>query len=319
MAPMEGITRYIYRNAQHTHFGGVDTYFTPFLSPSQHHRFTVRERRDVLPEHNRDMHIVPQLLTNRAEDFIWAARELRQLGYEEINLNLGCPSGTVAAKYKGAGFLAKKEELQHFLDEVFMALDLKISLKTRIGVERPEEFYDLMEIYNRFPLSELIIHPRVRTDFYRNTPNLEIFKDAVRLCKSPVCYNGDLFTSSDYRKFVQEFPSVDRLMLGRGLIANPGLAREMLGGPSVDADHLFRMHQDVYMGYRSEIPEANNVLFKMKELWAYMAYLFEDCRKYVKRIRKARSFTEYEDAVRELFSSCRIMEGAGFAGREMPA
>ena len=233
MAPMEGITRYIYRNAQHKHFGGVETYFTPFLSPGRQHRFTVRERRDVLPEHNRDMHTVPQLLTNRAEDFIWAARELRQLGYEEINLNLGCPSGTVAAKYKGAGFLAKKEELQHFLDEVFMA--------------------------------------------------------------------------------------VDRLMLGRGLIANPGLAREMLGGPSVDADHLFRMHQDVYMGYRSEIPEANNVLFKMKELWAYMAYLFEDCRKYVKRIRKARSFTEYEDAVRELFSSCRIMEGAGFAGREMPA
>lgn len=273
----------------------------------------------MLPEHNRGMRIVPQLLTNRAEDFIWAARELRQLGYKEINLNLGCPSGTVTAKYKGAGFLAKKEELQHFLDEVFMALDLDISLKTRIGVERPEEFYDLVEIYNRYPLSELIIHPRVRTDFYRNTPNLEIFKDAVRLCRSPVCYNGDLFTAAETREFVQGFPSVDRLMLGRGLIANPGLAREILGGPSVDADNLFRMHQDIYMGYRGEIPEANNVLFKMKELWAYMAYLFEDCRKYVKRIRKARGFMEYEDAVRELFGSCRIMEGAGFAGREMPA
>lgn len=113
-APMEGITGYVYRSAHHALFPHVDRYFTPFLQPNQNHRFASRERNDVLPEHNKGITLIPQILTNRAEDFIWMAGELEALGYDEVNLNLGCPSGTVVTKYKGAGFLAKRKSWIRF-------------------------------------------------------------------------------------------------------------------------------------------------------------------------------------------------------------
>ena len=131
---------------------------------------------------------MPQILTNRAEDFIWAAGEMKARGYREVNLNLGCPSGTVVSKYKGAGFLARQEALNRFLDQIFQEVDLEISVKTRIGIAAPEEFPELMEIFNRYPIRELTVHPRLRTDFYKNTPDWESFGYAVKESRAPLCY-----------------------------------------------------------------------------------------------------------------------------------
>ena len=224
-APMEGITGYIYRNAFHDYFTGVDKYFTPFLSPNQNRALNPKEIRDVLPENNQGMHVVPQILTNRADYFLRAAEELKEkYGYGEVNLNLGCPSRTVVSKGKGAGFLAKPEELDSFFREVFHNIKGKMSVKARIGVDDSKQFRHLMDIFNQYPLCELIIHPRIQKDYYGNSPDWEVFGEAVHVSSIPLCYNGDIFTLEDYRRIKAAFPEVNRIMLGRGLLMNPMLA-----------------------------------------------------------------------------------------------
>ena len=197
MAPMEGITTWLFRGEHHRMFGGADRYYMPFFSPTAEHLITARERRDLDPAHNEGVVAVPQIMTRRAEDFLWAAGELAALGYREVNLNLGCPSGTVAAKGKGAGFLAHPEELDAFFDRVFSgASPVRISVKTRLGVREPEEFGRLLEVYNRYPIAELIVHARVQRDFYRLPVRTEAFASALEGSRIPVCCNGDQNLSS---------------------------------------------------------------------------------------------------------------------------
>ena len=178
-APLEGVTGSEFRRAHHRWFPGVDAYYMPFLSPTQDHVFTQRELRNVLPEHNQGFRAVPQLLTKNADDFLWCAGELAAMGYDEVNLNLGCPSGTVVAKGKGAGLLGAPEALDRMLDRIFSGSPVAVSLKTRLGLEEPEEFARLLEIFGRYPVSLLIIHPRVRKDFYRHPVLMECFEQAV--------------------------------------------------------------------------------------------------------------------------------------------
>jgi len=305
-APMEGITGYIYRNAHRKYFKDIDVYFTPFIVPNQNRLFPSREKNDILPEHNEGVKVIPQILTNKGEDFIWAARELSQYGYQEVNLNLGCPSATVVSKGKGSGFLSEPEKLDHFLDEIFSALDMKISIKTRIGRDHPDEFSHLMEIYNKYPMKELIIHPRVQKDFYKNQPNLPVFKEAFLSSKNPLCFNGNLFERKDYEMITREFPTLDRVMMGRGLIGNPGLAEEFKNGIKSDKERFRAFHDEVLSGYQQVISGDRNVLFKMKELWAYLIQSFDAGDKHVKKIRKAQNLFDYQSAVNALFRDLNL-------------
>lgn len=346
-APMEGITGYIYRSAHHHNFGGVDRYFTPFIATTQNHRLSSREKNDICPEHNRGMSLVPQILTNKAEDFIWAAREIAGYGYREVNLNLGCPSGTVVAKKKGSGFLFYTVELDRFLEQVVKELEpdgISVSVKTRIGLNSSDEFEDLMQIYNRYPLKELIIHPRVRSDFYANKPNLSVFEEGAKQSSNPVCYNGDIFTREAFTAFTEQFPlnqfpMIESVMLGRGAVANPALfqqlkavestapgtaqvtapvtapgmapvthpSREKPAIPSKSALKAF--HDEIFNGYRETMSGDRNTLFKMKELWFYMGGLFDGKEegikeKQLKKIKKSQKFPEYLAAVDALFAEC---------------
>lgn len=300
-APMEGVTGYLYRNVHRAFFDSIDKYFIPFIVPTQNQKFSAREQKDILPEHNRNMTAIPQILTNRAEDFIRTAGKLKEMGYGEINLNLGCPSKTVVSKHRGAGFLALQEELDQFLEQIFEKADVKISVKTRIGKTSPDEFYRLIEIYNKYPMEELIVHPRLQSDFYKNKPNMTVFKDAVRLSKNPLCYNGDLFSKADYDRFREEFPEAECVMLGRGLIANPGLVDELKHNVPLSKDKLMKFHTAILQAYQENIFGDRNLLFKMKELWVYMASVFQDSEKYAKKIKKAQKLADYEDAVSALF------------------
>ena len=311
LAPMEGITGYIYRNAYEKYFGNIDKYFTPFIVTNQSRSLKTKELRDVLPENNEGMNIVPQILTNDSEGFIITARKLQQLGHNEINLNLGCPAGTVVSKHRGSGFLAKREELDKFLDDIFKIDDMKISIKTRIGKDSPEEFYELIKIYNKYPLEELIIHPRTRQDFYGNEPNLEVFKDALTLSKNPVCYNGDIFTIDNHDKLINTFKEVDKIMLGRGIIANPGLMNEIKNNNFIDKEVLKDFHDEILDKYIELFNEEKNSLFKMKELWGYMIYMFSDNKKYAKKIKKSQNLRDYKEAVLSLFDEQEIIKGAG--------
>lgn len=311
LAPMEGITGYIYRNSYEKFFHNIDKYFTPFIVPNTSRSLKTKELRDILPENNKGMSIVPQILTNDSEGFIITARKLQQLGYNEINLNLGCPAGTVVSKNRGSGFLAKREELDGFLDEIFKIDDMKISVKTRIGKDNPEEFYDLIKIYNKYPMEELIIHPRTQKDFYGNKPNLEVFKDALSLSSNPICYNGDIFTVDDYTKLIKDFPQVKTLMLGRGVLANPGLINGIKNNTSIDKEVLKDFHDEILHKYIELFNEHRNALFRMKELWGYMIYIFSDNKKYAKKIKKAQNLNDYNYAVSSLFREQEIIKGAG--------
>lgn len=329
MAPMEGVTGFIYRNTFARFFGGIDKYYTPFISPGEHRNFKSRELKDVLPDNNAGLNVAVQMLTNNAEHFIVTARKMMDFGYREVNLNLGCPSGTVVAKGKGSGFLSFPEKLDAFLDEIYSGLadtGLDISVKTRIGRYEQDEFYELLDIYNKYPISELIIHPRVQKDMYKNTPRMEIFDYAVEHSKNPLVYNGDICTVEDYERFaghylknaenVPDEPKSDKernnkesdkesakitaVMLGRGLISNPGLAVQIVSGGCPDRNTLKDFFDALVWAYRAEIPDEKNVVFKIKENLFYLVNLFEDKEEYWKKIRKSDNLMELAAIARRM-------------------
>ena len=310
-APLEGITGYVFRNAHKACFPEVNKYFSPFIVATQSESFKSRELNDILPENNQDIALVPQLLTNNSKDFICSSKIIKQMGYDEVNLNLGCPSGTVVSKYRGSGFLSKREELDAFLDDIFSQSITKISVKTRIGKDSPDEFYKLIEIFNKYPITELIIHPRIQKDYYKNKPNLTVLKDALVLSKNPICYNGDITNTQNYTEFTEKFPNVESIMIGRGLIINPGLISILVGNTTLKKETLKRFHDRVYEDYKKILFGEKNVLFKMKEIWSYMILLFPDNEKLAKRIRKAESLSDYDSAVLSLFRDREISEVKG--------
>lgn len=311
LAPMEGLTGFVFRNAYQKHFGDIDTYFTPFINNK---KMNYKEIKDILPEHNKGMHVVPQILTNRAEDFLAIAKELGNYGYESVNLNLGCPSGTVVTKHRGAGFLAVPEELDHFLEEIFADCPLRISVKTRIGINDAGEWERILSIYEKYPMEELIIHPRVQKDFYNNTPDMDAFLYAVENSRHTLCYNGDICSVDDYKAWIQKMEGKDRehgsgstaqhtehMMLGRGILRNPGLVGELMGHAPITKDQFHAFHDDVLEGYLDVMSGERNTLFRMKELWFYFAKYFTEPEKYVKQIKKTQRVAEYRVIVDNLF------------------
>ena len=268
MAPLESVTTWIYRQAHAKIYGRLDKYFIPFLEPHEKRDFKTRELQEILPEHNKNIYAVPQILTNRSEGFIKLAKALKDWGYEEINLNLGCPSKTVVTKGKGSGFLAKPEELERFLTEIFDALsgEVKISVKTRIGKEDPEEFPALLELFNKYPMEELIIHPRVQKDGYGNVPRLEIYELAEKQSMNPICYNGDLYTREQIRNLTERFPGTQRLMFGRGFLRNPGLLYNEGKDSEETFEKFWAFHDLVYEGYQERNMGDRNVLLDRKSV-----------------------------------------------------
>lgn len=302
MAPMEGITNHIYRQAYQEFYQPMDKYFTPFLAAKPDKRLSVKEIREVSPETNEGLTVIPQILANHAEDFIHLAKILKnEYGHQEINLNLGCPSGTVTAKGKGAGFLGEPEKLDAFLDQIYSGLDMEISIKTRVGTDYEEEWEYLLKIYEKYPIKELIIHPRLLKDYYKFTPRLELFRKGVERLTMPVGYNGNLFTPEDVQEFEVQFPETKILMFGRGIVANPGLINEIRDGEAPDKKKLRAFHDRIYSEYQKILSGDRNVLFRMKELWNYMAPGFTNYEKAAKKIKKAQHFSDYEAAVNGLF------------------
>ncbi len=312
MAPMEGLTGYVYRNAYHKFFAPMDRYFTPFIANK---KMSSRERNDILPDHNQGLCLIPQILTNRSADFLAVAEELENYGYDVINLNVGCPSGTVVAKGRGAGLLEDPETLDRFLYEIFAAYDGRISVKTRIGMEDEDEWQEILAVYEKYPLEELIIHPRVRKDFYTGKPRLNAFSYAMEESGQRLCYNGDVCSAGDLQELKDHFPELDRVMLGRGLLNNPFLTEmcqmagdvERLTGDATrdhmqeNKDRLYAFHQEILQNYMQIMSGDRNTLFRMKELWFYLGMSFTNPDKYLKKIKKAERIALYQSVVDALF------------------
>lgn len=300
-APLEGITGCLYRNCHLEFFPGVDAYFAPFISTSHSTDKRKKEMRDILPENNPGQPLVPQLLSNNAELFSEYEKAVADLGFQEVNLNLGCPSKTVVAKRRGSGFLEDLDVLHRFLDEIYQKKTIAISIKTRIGLHNADDFERLMEIYNEYPIKELTIHPRTQKDFYGGTPNMELFRLGYDMSKNPICYNGDLCTVEDVRRIETEFPNLSSIMIGRGLLRNPGLIGELKGEAPVSMNHLKSYHDELLARYKVRMSGDTPVLYKMKEFWAFMGQSYPEKEKTLKKIKKCQRLTDYDALAREMF------------------
>lgn len=313
-APMEGITSCIYRSVHAACFSGADRTCAPFLAPDGSGKVKLSALRDLLPENNPQGLPLPQILCNGADAFLALSRELAAMGYVEINLNAGCPSGTVVPKHKGAGLLLDPTSLDQMLAEIFSRCTLKISVKTRLGVESAEEFPALLEIYNRYPLAELIVHARDRKGMYRSTPDLDAFSAAMLRSRAPVCYNGNVLDRRSYHVVMSTFPALDRVMLGRGAVANPALFRVLRGGASLEVDELRDFLDRLCAASREAGLQEHHILGRLKEVWYYVNHMFPGADRELKRLNKARTLEDYRAAVTGLFASGRFDPAASFPG-----
>ena len=300
LAPMEEVTGYTFRNTISKVFGGVDKYFTPFITPNQNKLLKTKEGRELVPAHNEGLKVVPQLLSGNGRDIVDILPYIRELGYDEVNLNFGCPSGTVVKKYKGSGILRDTERLEELLDAVFAyEAHGTISVKTRLAYDNPEEFEGILAIYNKYPISELIIHARVGTDMYKGNVRMEDFLYAYDNTKLRLCYNGDISNIRDYKNITEKCPNVN-IMIGRGAVRDPGIFRNIRNGGVTTAEELFRFHTELGDSYCRDFG-TNNALFKMKEVWNYMSDNFRNIDKELKIIRKTKSYEEYNCAAERIF------------------
>ncbi len=307
MAPMEGITTAVYRRVYRKWFEGIDRMYTPFLVANRTHKFKTREKKET---EVCSQDLIPQILTDKAEHFIWAARVFKSAGFREVNLNAGCPSATVTTKRKGAGMLEDTRALRSFLDEVFTAKengDLpEISIKTRVGVSFYSEAEDIADIYAMYPFARVIVHPRIRDDFYKNVPNKDAFRVFYdRISHDKLVYNGDLRNTEDVRMVYRGFPGLSGIMLGRGLLTDPFLPKRIWLGDDAgetpfseeEKKNLLGFLEELYEEYERELSEGTAIV-KMKDLWNFMAVSFPGNEKQLKAIRKSRNGSEYKTAVR---------------------
>lgn len=322
LAPLEGIGNYTFRNAVHKYYGeSIDKYYTPFFAPHSKRKPKGKEIREILPENNPGMHLIPQILTNCAQDFLRFESDMHDYGYNEVNINIGCPSPTVVSKNRGAGFLRDLTALDQFLDGVFSGAVGDVSVKTRLGFNDPDEFYEILDLYNKYPIHELIIHFRVQKDYYQGNSRLDYFEYALTHSQNPICYNGDLWTLSDYRNILAineslsnpicsrtKEPVLTSVMSGRGSVMNPGLLNTFAGSDEFDPgnrEQVQKLYEYVTFlrnEYAARLSGDTPTLFKMKEIWAYMIRMFPQKEPLKKDLLKAKTLSQYDSVVRQILS-----------------
>ena len=297
-APMEGITDATFRRLHAKYFPGVDRYFMPFLSPTIHRTLTPREARELPRADSVDFVAVPQLLGKNVEDMLWAIGVCADQGYDEVNINLGCPSGTVVSKGKGSGMLSDIFALDAFLDAIYAKAVLPVSLKTRIGVNDSENWEKILEIYRDYPVKELTVHPRIRKAFYKGDCDMAAFAKAVEGSPFPVCYNGNVTSIADAESIAARFPGVESVMIGRGLVADPGM---LAGG--TDRDTLKAFLGELSDTYCRVFESKRNAIYRMKDNWHYLIGLFEGSEKLWKEMRKSTDYDRFMAIANEIIET----------------
>ena len=289
LAPLEGITTHVYRNAVHDIFGnGADKYFTPFFAPQTKRHANSYAIQGILPENNEGIYLVPQILTDEADDFFRFEKDMRDYGYNELNINIGCPSGTVVSKGRGSAFLSNPEKLDHFLEEVYSHTRARVSVKTRLGMHDPDEIYHLMDIFNKYPMEELIIHARVGDEMYSGHAHRDYYSWAKAHSKNSLVYNGDIFRKGD------EPEGEDTLMLGRGMVSDPSLIRQLKGGAPASAEEMKTFIRRLKEDYLRRDPDERHCLEKLKEISAYL--------KAPKKAMKAKRLEEFQVEIDKFLS-----------------
>jgi len=295
-APLEGITTYIYRNIHGEMFGGCDAYYAPFVSPSNNEKIVRKNLKDLLPENN-SVPVRAQILTNSPEGFVNFAGKIAGLGYNEVNINFGCPSGTVVAKGKGAAILKDKNIMDDFLKHIFSECGINISVKTRIGFSSAEDAGGLMEIYNKYPFVQNIVHPRTGVQLYGGKTDMEAFRKMYNIALMPVCYNGDVCTVEDWEDVSERFPNLDGVMIGRGAVADPGIFREIRTGRKTTFEEAVLFTHRLLDEYNKQLKSDTFTMYKLKEVWNYMIKTFPKDKKTEKAIKKSSKLSDFMNAV----------------------
>lgn len=305
LAPLEGVTSFLFRKIHNEMFGGVSRYYAPFIAPDGSGKYKASHQRDILPENNRGIELIPQILANDAAAFLAVARELAAMGYKEVNLNVGCPSGTVVTKHKGSGMLADLGTLDCFLDKIYSECPIDISVKTRMGLDSTSEFPQIIEIYNKYPVSRLTIHARDRAGQYKSTPDIEMLSKCLPYIKAEAEYNGNIFSADDVNK-ISSLPSISSCMIGRGAITQPSIFRELNGGDAITRTELKEFHDRMLSSFRADGLSDYFTICRMKELWRYWSCKFPECKKELKALNKSKSYADYVSSVDALFRNCEF-------------
>ncbi len=316
LAPIRGVTNSIYRNAFHKYFNNFDLAITPFIPTFKGEKAKPKTLKDVLPQNNNAMELIPQIIGNNSEDIIFLAEELYNLGYKEINLNFGCPHKMVAKRGRGSGILPFPEKVDNLLKEIIPNIRAELSIKTRLGRESTKEIFQLIPIFNSYNLKEITIHPRTGVQMYSGKVFIEEFGKALELLEHSVVYNGDIFYKEDFENLQTKFPQINKWMLGRGALVNPFLPAEIKEKtlPSNDekVELLRKFHNEVYNNYKEVLFGPASLLGKMKEFWFYLSHIFYNNKKLLKQIQKCSSEKKYEDVINSFFESADIIDRHNF-------
>ncbi|MBR2123035.1 MAG: tRNA-dihydrouridine synthase family protein [Lachnospiraceae bacterium] len=306
-APMEGITGYCFRQVHHKFFPGLDAYYTPFIAANKTLSFSGKEKKEFDPVRNQGIPTVPQLMGNDAGAVLFALRQMAARGYGEINFNLGCPASTVVSHHRGAGMLADTERLDAFFDEVFDDLGKDpipacISVKTRIGMTDPDELPAILDVYEKYPIAKLIVHPRVRSEFYSGSVHEDAFAYVLERARCPVVYNGDVRSIQDIRRIAGAFPKAEGIMCGRGLLTDPAMLYGLY--EKADSALIRRFHNELVSTYLRELGSEALALSKMKEIIYWLGQGYENSDKLVTRMRHSKDLPEYRMYAEKMFSGC---------------
>ncbi len=303
LAPIRGVTDCHFRTLFNKYFPGFDSALAPFINPQRSSQYQPKQLKDLLPMANKSLSVTPQLLHTDADDFLFLASRLHDLGYKEINWNLGCPAPMVTRKKRGSGLLPYPDEILLFLDRVMPKLPMQLSIKTRLGLENPEELLSLLPALDQYPLTEIIIHGRLGKQLYKGTSDRKSFARCLEASQHSIVYNGDIDTIETFKELQLQFPEVNKWMIGRGVLQDPFLAGAIAGKQTTDTLHTLEcFHRDLYSCYRDLLSGQAHLLGRMKQLWNYLSASFPPQKKTWKKIKKCCTDQHYQDVIKTLLT-----------------
>jgi tRNA-dihydrouridine synthase B len=304
LAPLHGITNSVFRNTFFKYFTGFDYAMAPFVMSVKSLNVRRKHVKDLLPEKNVGVNLIPQILSNDPSDFIALSLNLKDLGYKEINWNLGCPYKMVANKQRGSGLLPFPERIEKFLEVVIAEVDIPISVKIRLGRNSNNEIFDLIPIFNKFPLKNVIIHPRTGVQMYTGEVDLDKFEESSNLIKHNVIYNGDIKDFETFKMLENRFEFVNEWMIGRWALSNPFLP-EIIKKDADDIKNkkkiIRNFHDELYSNYEEVLYGPRHLLDKMKEIWNYLNFSFSNHAMVHKKISLSKTIGEYKKNVDSIF------------------
>jgi tRNA-dihydrouridine synthase len=306
-SPLQGFTDFRFRNAFHKYFGGIDTFYSPYIKLNGKLVIKGSYERDILPENNNTLEVIPQIITNDAEEFLFVTKYVQQLGYKELNWNLGCPYPMVAKCGMGSGLISNTSQIEHILKRVHNETDIIVSMKMRMGYENPTEILDVFPILEQYPIKNIAIHARIGKQLYKGGVDLDSFQKCLDTSKQKIYYNGDITSVEKFRTMQERFPSIDHWMIGRGLIADPFLPSMIKNNtteyPKNKLEIFEAFHDTIYQEYDTYLQGPTPIRMKMLGFWEYFSESFSNPQKTYKKIKKAGNSKNYEAAVKEIFKN----------------